>query len=212
MQADLLTPRSRMFTDMDVEVIVKVISTSSAEYRIAQRLLGERSWPAKSRPVVGAGSPVERLWETLHFVPLAKGIDGLVPVQGHPEVAALVMKWLVPLTMLGAWVHGDVLVLVHAVVQAAQVGAALAAVRCCIARALFKSPNLAWIVTGRICSSGDARERFTATSSRTTSSLICLRWGLTRQVTSYRFTFWTARASRGRRSHWWRSRTAAPWV
>jgi hypothetical protein len=139
-----------MFTDMYAKVMVKVISTRSAEYRIAQRLLGERSWPAKSRSVVGAGSPaVERLWETLHFVPLAEGIDGLVPVEGHPEVAALVMKWLVPLTDLDAYVGGAVLVLVHAVVQAAQVGAALAAVRCCIIRAF--SSNLAWIVVVRIC-------------------------------------------------------------
>jgi hypothetical protein len=172
-----------MYTAMYVKVMVKVISTSSTEYRIAQRLLGERSWPAKSRPVVGAGSPaVERLWETLHFVPLAEGTDGLVPVQGHPEVAALVMKRLVPLNNLNAYVCGDVLVLVHAVVQAAQVGAALAAVRCCILHTFLSS--LAWIVIVRICSSGDVWERFTATSSRTTSSLICLGWRLTRRVTT----------------------------
>jgi hypothetical protein len=69
----------------------------------------------------GSGAAVTRLWETLHFVPLAPGVDGLVHVAEYPEVAALAMRRLVPLWDLAEWTRGDVRVLLDAVALAGQV-------------------------------------------------------------------------------------------
>jgi hypothetical protein len=117
-------------------VFVKVFHTSSPECRVVQQLLGEQPW-CKGSPWEGT---VLRLWETLHFVPLATGTqaDGLVHLTDYPEVAALAMKRLVPLYRLADYAHKDVLVLLYTVKQ-------LAWVRCPSASYCLCSLRLSWV-------------------------------------------------------------------
>jgi hypothetical protein len=114
-----------MYTNWDLTVMVKIISTSSLEYRMARRLLGEQAWPEARRSRLatpdGSGAAVTRLWETLHFVPLAPGVDGLVHVAEYPEVAALAMRRLVPLRRIATFTNSDMLALVHVVAMVGQV-------------------------------------------------------------------------------------------
>jgi hypothetical protein len=104
--------RSVLFDDwVAFLVVVKAFHVNSIECHIASQLLGEQPWPKGSR----WQGTVRRMWETLHFVPLAAGVDGLVRVTSHPDVAVLVTRRLVSLAKLASFSGGDVLVLTHVV-------------------------------------------------------------------------------------------------
>ncbi len=113
------TPRSLLLqSGVGHPVIVKVFLTTSVECRIAGQLLGEVPWPKGSR-----WRGKRRMWETLHFVPLADGlpVNGLLHVASHPHVAALVMRRLMPLSQLSLWAHKDIRALLHVAASLAQV-------------------------------------------------------------------------------------------
>jgi hypothetical protein len=63
-----------------------------------------------------------RLWDTLRLVPLAA--EGVVTIDGHADVVAVVMRRLIPLAELSREIS-DVRVLLRVSCQVAEVGAEL---------------------------------------------------------------------------------------
>ena len=100
-----------MMGDSRGKVAVKVIRADGDECRNVEQLLGLRQseWPTRQR---------DRLWEALHLVPLV--VEGLVAIPEHPDVAAMVMMNLVPLTEL-AWRLLDIVGPLRVVAQAVEV-------------------------------------------------------------------------------------------
>jgi hypothetical protein len=100
-----------MLEDQGSTVVVKVIGVDSTECRNVQQLLGQLPWHCGA---LGSTGSAERLWETLHLVPLV--VDGLARVPDYPHVVAMVMRKLVPLAELSQHLL-DVTALLHVVAQ-----------------------------------------------------------------------------------------------
>jgi hypothetical protein len=100
-----------MLEDQRSTVVVKVIGVDSTECRNVQQLLGQLPWHCGA---LGSTGSVERLWETLHLVPLV--VDGLARIPEYPHIVAMVMWKLVPLAELSEHVL-DVAALLHVVAQ-----------------------------------------------------------------------------------------------
>ncbi len=83
--------------DADLHVVTKVVATSGRECRIVEQLVGLRPWPATASGQRLRGSG--HLWQTLRLVPLVH--DGVVRVDGRPDVSVVVMRRLQPLK--GLW-------------------------------------------------------------------------------------------------------------
>jgi hypothetical protein len=103
--------------DADLHVVTKVVATSGRECRIVEQLLGLRPWAAATasrQRLRGSG----HLWQTLCLVPLVH--DGVVRVDGRPDLSAVVMRRLQPLK--GLWrVTKDVRMLLRVVSQLLEV-------------------------------------------------------------------------------------------
>jgi hypothetical protein len=110
-------PLRLIMGDLRKTVVVKVIRADSTESLNVQQLLGQRPWPCGSLSMQSLPAS-ERLWETLHLVPLA--LDGLMVVPEYPDLVAVVMRRLVPLAALSSYLS-DIAVLLHVAAQLVEV-------------------------------------------------------------------------------------------
>lgn len=87
-----------LLTDDGERVVIKVMCTASRECRVLEQLLGMSPAPGVARLGLGVRAGGAELWRTLRLVPLPEG--SLVRLDGQPDVSALVMRKLQPLSHL----------------------------------------------------------------------------------------------------------------